>query len=335
MTANHPLQTVIPLVSVVVDGYNEARLLGTVNDTLDALQRQDFPLDQVEVVLVGTATQVAAWRTRFSATMPFGSVQMVEAPDQPHYLELKHIGAQSASGKIIALSDADVYPRPAWLSSIVRGMKDGSDVVVGLSLFKSEKTWHSHAPSRLAAASISWGWIVGKRQPDGHYPAVGFMHHNVAFRTDVLRSQPYRNDLGRVCGSPLAFRALTREGARITLQPDQQVGHYFSWTFWLINLHFRFGHEIYVLRREDTNYPNRWIAHTWIFEPVLTMIWHILLDIPRWFRFTDLLGVSQPRRVLFFPVVLLMSVAAHLSEMAGMYATLLTPHAMKRWAETA
>ena len=37
-----------PLVSVVIEGYNESRSLGTAVETLEALQRQDFPLDQVE-----------------------------------------------------------------------------------------------------------------------------------------------------------------------------------------------------------------------------------------------------------------------------------------------
>jgi len=70
-----------------------------------------------------------------------------------------------------------------------------------------------------------------------------------------------------------------------------------------------------------------------ILEPLVTMAWHMLLDIPRWSRFSRVLQISLPRRLLLLPVVVLMSFGARACEMAGMYATLLAPEAMKRWAE--
>ena len=42
-----------PLVSVVVEGYNESLSLGRASAAIDALLEQDFPLEQVEVILVG------------------------------------------------------------------------------------------------------------------------------------------------------------------------------------------------------------------------------------------------------------------------------------------
>jgi hypothetical protein len=56
-----------PLVSVVIDGYNETNGLGTASNTMDALEGQDFPLDQVEVILVGTTDQVTEWRATYAA----------------------------------------------------------------------------------------------------------------------------------------------------------------------------------------------------------------------------------------------------------------------------
>lgn len=63
------------------------------------------------------------------------------------------------------------------------------------------------------------------------------------------------------------------------------------------------------------------------------MAWHVLLDQPRWLRFSKLLRIGLLRRWALLPVVAVLSVAANASEMAGMYSTMLAPNAMKRWAE--
>ena len=55
------------------------------------------------------------------------------------------------------------------------------------------------------------------------------------------------------------------------------------------------------------------------------MAWHFLADLPRWFRYARLLGVGPIRRVTLFPAVVALSAAAHGTEMAGMYSTLLAP----------
>lgn len=81
-----------PLVSVVLDGYNETRSLGTAKNTMEALRRQDFPLDQVEVILVGSAAQINGWREIYSDGKPFLCVKTIAA-EGAHYYELKNRGA--------------------------------------------------------------------------------------------------------------------------------------------------------------------------------------------------------------------------------------------------
>ena len=89
-----------------------------------------------------------------------------------------------------------------------------------------------------------------------------------------------------------------------------------------------------MLRRLNDQYPNQWIARTKIFEPVLTMMWHILLDVPRWFRVSQLLEIHPVRRVMLLPLVVAMSCAARTAEMAGMYWTMMAPESMRKWAES-
>lgn len=321
-----------PLVSVVIEGYNESRSLGTAVETLEALQRQNFPLDQVEVVLVGSSAQTDEWNKLHSLWTPFHSVK-VTAIDSANYFDLKNNGAKQVSGEIIAFVDSDARPAPDWIASIVESIRGGADMVVGPSLFRTSRLkpdmWLMQA-----AASISWGFVIGKGKDRRDFAAVNCVSHNVAYRADVFRLYQFRTDLGRTCSPTLLRTALAKDGRKIALHPQQQVAHiFFSWRWWLMMLHFRYGYEVHLLRRLDKTYPNQWIARTKMFEPLVTMAWHVLLDVPRWLRVSRLLGLPPGRRLAIVPVVIVLSVAARGAEMIGMYSTILAPNAMKRWAE--
>jgi len=324
-----------PVVSVIVEGYNESRDLGKAINTLEALKEQDFPVNQVEVILMGSPTQVKAWKERYASGTPFWGLQVVEAEGLT-YLQLKNRGAQFASGVILAFTDSDVYPHRSWLSSLVEGIQGGADVSIGLSLFKAATSWEWNRTTRLAAASITWGWVVGKHlDPVRNIPLpAGFMDHNFGLRVETFRRHQYNTKFGRLCGAPLLTRSFLDGGEKLVLQPRQRVTHYFSWFYWLKCLHFRYGYEVFMLRRLDNQYPNQWIARMKVFEPVMTMMWHILLDVPRWFRVSRLLGIHPFRRTLIFPVLLGMSCLARTAEMLGMYSTMMFPKSMRKWAES-
>lgn len=333
---NHePKKLTKPVVSVIIEGYNESRHLGRAVDTLEALKEQDFPAHQVEVILLGSPLQVKEWKERYATGTPFWGLQAVESQGLT-YLQLKNRGAQYASAEILAFTDSDVHPHKAWLSSIVKGIHGGGDVSIGLSLFKSRDGWEWNRATRLAAACITWGWIVGREiDTDRQLPKpVGFMDHNFGLRADTFRQHQYNPEFGRLCGAPLLARAFLEGGKKLVLQPEQRVTHYFAWGYWLKSLHFRFGYEIFMLRRLDEHYPNQWIRRTRILEPVVSMMWHILLDSVRWFRVSPLLGIHPFRRVLNFPILLGMSCVAHAAEMLGMYSTMISPRSMREWAES-
>ena len=322
-----------PRISIVVEGYNESNFLGTAEDTLKGLQLQDFPLDQVEVILIGSSIQAREWNKLLPRWKSFLNVQVLGV-DGAHYFHQKNKGAQVAAGDIIAFADSDVFPKPAWLSSLVAGINNGADMVVGPSLYQS-KWFGPDTAFMQAAASISWGFVVGKGKSRRELAPVNCLSHNVAFRSDVFRRFQYRTDLGRTCSPTLLMAGIAEAGGQISLRADQQVVHvFFSWRWWLSRLHFRYGYEVHLLRRLDHTYPNQWITRTKVLEPLVTMAWHIMLDVPRWFRFSRVLGIGALRRWALLPIVMVMSTAARGFEMAGMYSTLLAPQVMKRWAET-
>ncbi len=60
-----------PTISVVIEGYNEAQELGTAKGTLEALRQQDYPLREIEVILVGSPAQAAQWSAGWGPTTAF------------------------------------------------------------------------------------------------------------------------------------------------------------------------------------------------------------------------------------------------------------------------
>jgi glycosyltransferase involved in cell wall biosynthesis len=321
-----------PVISIVVEGYNEEKRQGTADNTVQALREQDFPLDQVQLILAGSSLQAQEWQPLVENPRPFHSIKVVAADGELYYA-LKNRGALEADGEIVAFTDSDVYPVKTWISSIVSALRQGADVSVGLSLFKDEDRWQANSILRAMAVSCSFGYILGPSTAAG-VVLRGFMDHNVALRAELVGLNRYRTEFGRVISSPLLFRELQLQGLRIRFSPRQAVVHYFAWPYWLHHLHFRYGFEVHQLRRLDPHYPNQWIRKTGPLEPVATLVWHMLLDIPRWFRFNRARGTSMLMAGVTLPMLILVSGAARGAEVFGMYATMLAPRSMARWAAT-
>lgn len=321
------MSTSRPRVSVVIEGYNESRALGSADEVMTALLRQDFALGDVEVILVGSREQAAAWRARWGAGTPFARVLAVEA-DGAHYYALKNEGARHAQADVLAFLDSDACPEPGWLAALVASIERGADVSAGVTLFRGDDGRRPDDALLQVAAAISWGFVV-PRQGGVESPPAGFLSHNVGFRAATFRRHAYRTDLGRTCAGSFLFADLRAAGARMVFEPRQRVAHVFSLGWWVLRLHRRFGHEVLLLRRWDT-------AHTrlgWL-EPPLTALWHVALDVPQWWRFGRVAGIPLRRRVALLPLVLPMSVLARGGEMIGMVQTLAAPDAMKRFAES-
>jgi glycosyltransferase involved in cell wall biosynthesis len=318
-----------PVVSVVIEGYNESLSLGSSQDTVEALKKQNFPLELVELIFVGKSTQADAFEKLYGKGTPFFGVKSIAA-DGAHYYELKNIGASSASSKVIALIDSDAYPQPDWLSNIVKGVESGADLTAGLTLFESEYFDPDNFLMQ-AAAAITWGFVA-KKVNVSPLPANGFLSHNLGLDAETFQRCPYRTDLGRTCAGFFLYNSFKKSGKKMILQPGQRVVHSFSFFWWLTKLHVRFGHEIFLLRRLGNDFYYSWLSKITVIEPVLTMFGSIVMDVPQWLRFSTLLGVSQLRRFSLIPIVIMLSSGARFSELVGMYLTWIAPDRMRRFA---
>jgi hypothetical protein len=315
-----------PLVSVVLEGYNEeATALSRLPDTVGALLQQDFPLDRVELVMLGSPQQTAYWKTLNPGGQSFFQIKMIPVkPEDCHYWTLKNIGASFADGEIIAHVDSDSIPGPRWVSSLVRGIQSGADVSVGPSLYRTGRQT-SDSPWMLAAALPSWSQVVA-RTSDGPEPQAGsIMGHNVALRRDIFLQHPYPT-LRRSFSSVLMYYELVRAGAKFSFQPEQKVAHSVTLRWWLGRKHFRTGWETYIGRSADKDWPRiPALERVKLVEPILLRMGLVCRDARHWFRFAPVVGLSRTRTVLLFPVALLASLAARTAEMVGMYAVRFAP----------
>ena len=121
--------------------------------------------------------------------------------------------------------------------------------------------------------------------------------------------------------------------ADFRFNPKQKVAHSFTPWWWLSRLHFRSGYEIYRLRRIDPQYPNKFLTKFSVVEPITSFFWNIMLDVPRWFRFSRFLDFGLIRQLVYLPLVIFLSCLARLAESTGMYATMFSAETMRKIAE--
>ncbi len=317
-----------PLISVLIEGYNDSLDLGSALETVNSVAEQNYPLKRVEVILTGSEKQAAHWSEALTEEHRFFGIKVIGA--DAHYYRLKNLAVEAASGDILAITDSDVLPEKGWLEAMAQGIEGGADVVAGLTLFRYEHGADRWQAPLAAAASISWGFIIGDGNPGG--APRGFLSHNVGFRRSAVERLRYREDLGRTCAGSFLYEDIVRSGLSIQFRPDQRVRHVFTWNWWLKRLHVRFGYEVFLLRRLNPAARHGWTQKLWIVEPLATMAWHVVLDIPQWFRYSRCLDWGLLRRVAYVPLVIPISVAARSAEAYGMYSTMLDPERMRRFA---
>ena len=106
-----------PNVSVVVVNLNGRALLA---DCLDALEAQDYPRRQVEIILVdngSTDDSVAFVREVYP------HVRVIEAGRNLGFAGGNNLGAREATGDYLALINNDARTDPRWLRALVEALE--------------------------------------------------------------------------------------------------------------------------------------------------------------------------------------------------------------------
>ena len=124
----------LPEFSVVIPTCQQPALL---LKCLDALGRQRLPRDQFEIIVVDernsaeTETAVLLFAKQIARDgMPI-EVRYLGQPEQHGLAAARNRGWRAARGRVIAFTDADCLPEPAWLSAALTCFQRGAQVLSG------------------------------------------------------------------------------------------------------------------------------------------------------------------------------------------------------------
>lgn len=207
-----------PLVSVVVETItaryeaHSSSLADQLNGTLTALDRQTYPRDRIETIVVLDHEVDPAVGEELRRRYP--SVK-VGYSSKSNYFDAKNAGATIASGSIVALLDGDCEPAPDWLETLVSRFDPEVDVVAGRTRY---------AGNSFVARTFSvpdFANVLG----DATGAASGFNLNNAAFRRDVLLAHPLEARIRRNGGCFFLYHQLRAAGARMVYEPRAVVAH--------------------------------------------------------------------------------------------------------------
>ncbi len=106
-------------VSVVIPNLHSP----IIDQTLEALARQSWPITQTEVIVVGL--------DRYAHVARFPFARHIDTGEPVSPARARNIGVRASCGDIVVFLDADGIPRPDWLARLVRWFEDPSVCVVG------------------------------------------------------------------------------------------------------------------------------------------------------------------------------------------------------------
>jgi hypothetical protein len=318
----------VPRISVVIEAYNEAHAAMAVHmETMQALLRQDYQLGRVEIVLVGGAKHLAGWDALARGPWAcFHSVRCVEVEEvngEGHYWALKNRGGAAARGEIVAFTDSDVTPDPAWLRTIDETISQGAKAVVGPSQFRT-RGWGPASLPMVAAAFVSWGFVLKAVRPDGGHVAQSLVAHNVAMRREVLAAAAFPGETRRSFGSGLLFHRLVAAGAAPVYAPQMRAAHAMTWSWWLKTRHFRGGWETYERWQHCDPTERRW-AKAGCVEPLLVGVGRMRWNWALWWRYSRAVGYPLWKSAVVAPVAMAVAGGATAAEVAGMYSSYFAP----------
>ena len=122
----------LPSVSIVIPTYRRPHLL---RRCLEALLRQEYPSDRLDVVVVeddgpGSAERVVNELRDADASIRLHYAWV--APSGPG--AARNVGWRQARGEVIAFTDDDTVPDPRWVREGVRAVQAGADAVAGRTI---------------------------------------------------------------------------------------------------------------------------------------------------------------------------------------------------------
>lgn len=198
----------LPQVSVVVPAYNAAAVIG---NCLAALQRQTYPAECYEVIVVddGSQDETAALAAAAASVVSEGKRGKSGA---------RNLGAEHARGEILLFTDADCEPVPEWIERMVAPFLCDPAVAGVKGAYLSRQ---SEYIARFTQVEVEERYDRMAREETINFIdtyAAGYR------RATFLEHNGFDESLPEVEDQDLSFR-LARAGHKMVFVPDARVYH--------------------------------------------------------------------------------------------------------------
>ena len=204
-----PPSTNWPRISVVVCSYNGA---STIRDTLDGVQKLDYPDFETIVVDDGSTDSTAQIASEYP-------VQLIRTKNGG-LSQARNVGIQAATGEMVAFTDDDAYPDIHWLKFLAKTIIEGKYAGVGgPNLPPPNDGWKADA---VANAPGNPCVVLLTDRVAEHIPGC-----NMMFRKDALNMIGGFDPVFKAAGDDVDLCWRLREtGATIGFSPAAVVWHH-------------------------------------------------------------------------------------------------------------
>ncbi len=198
-----------PRISVVVCSHNGA---STIRDTLDGLQKLDYPDSETIVVDDGSTDSTAQIASEYP-------VQLIRTKNGG-LSQARNVGIQAATGEMVAFIDDDAYPDIHWLKFLAKTIIEGKYVGVGgPNLPPPNDGWKADV---VANSPGNPNVVLVTDRVAEHIPGV-----NMMFRKDALNKIGGFDPVFRTAGDDVDICWRLREaGGIIGFSPAAVVWHH-------------------------------------------------------------------------------------------------------------
>lgn len=232
------------IFSVIVPFYNEEAYI---ERCIRSLLGQGFDHSEYEIILIdNNSTDRSSDIVR-----RFERVTLLEEKAQSSYAA-RNKGLSMAKGDIIAFTDADCVAGQAWLSSILKGIREtGADIVLGRRCFPSDSSLSAKVFQDYENAKIEYCLQKLPRQKFFGYT------NNMAVKVEVFRTGGvFGEELPILGDGDFIHRAVLKQPTmKVAYLPDMVITHLEVTTLgsWLDKVH-SYGVDMNRLKIKNPSY---------------------------------------------------------------------------------
>lgn len=278
-----------PTVSVIIPTYNRIQRLKQV---LAGLERQHYPLDAVEVIVV--ADGCSDGTTEYLYTLATALRLLVIACENRGAAAARNRGLRQASGELVVFLDDDVVPTPHLLAEHVYRHRSSTEELVVLGPLLTP-------PDATLSPQVAWEQAMLMKQYEamlaGHWqptPRQFYTGNASVARRHLLAAGGFDESFRRAEDVELAYR-LVRQDLRFVLHPAAIGYHYAERSFrtWM-DIPYAYGRSDVILTHQraqswllptirhefqQRNHLTRWLVRTCAGHAVLTLGSLVLLTL--------------------------------------------------------